>query len=65
MINVKFVPCSFKNEAEEVINYVEARLIYGNEEIIVRPINDENKRKLNNALKKEGFKIGKENKKGD
>lgn len=60
MINVIFVPCSFKNEAGEVINYVEARLTYGDEVIIVRPINDENKWKLNNALKKEGFKIGKE-----
>ena len=60
MINVIFRPCEFTNDKGEKINYVDTVLVYGDEEIIVRPINEDNKKRLNTALKKEGFKIGKE-----
>ena len=59
MINVIFRDCEFENDKGETIRYVETRLVYGDQEIIVRPINEKNKKRLNNALKKEGFKIGK------
>lgn len=60
MINVIFRPCEFTNDKGEKINYVETVLTYGETEIIVRPINEDNKKRLNTVLKKEGFKIGKE-----
>ena len=59
-MTIKINECSFENEQNEKIDYVELILVIDeNTTVKLKAFNDDERRKLNGALRKKGYKIGK------
>lgn len=59
-MTIKISECSFENEQNEKIDYVELILVIDeNTTVKLKAFNDDERRKLNGALRKKGYKIGK------